>query len=96
MNKFAIVMSCAILASGAALAQYPAPANREAPPAAGASPASTGPGDFSPGAVGTPTKTVGGATRSVKKDKAPETTDAAAGNKSGDAKAAASPANDKK
>lgn len=94
MNKFAVVMSCAVLASGAALAQYPAPANREAPPAA--APAAAAQGDFSPGAVGKPTKTVGGATRSVKKDKAPEASDTAAGNKSGDAKSAASPANDKK
>ncbi|MBI5898218.1 MAG: hypothetical protein HZB40_03215 [Rhodocyclales bacterium] len=82
MKVLAIVASCAVLASASVLAQTTPAAGKDAAPA-GAD-ASTG---LAPSAMGKPTKTVGGATRSVKKnppadDQAKTKTDG----KSGDAK----------
>ena len=63
MKFFAIVASCAVLASASALAQSTPAAGKDAAPASVDSSAG-----LAPSSVGKPTKTVGGATRSVKKN----------------------------
>lgn len=85
MKHFVIFASCVVFASASALAQSTPSAGKGAPASTESS------ADLAPPAVGKPTKTVGGATRSIKKNpQADGQPKAKADAKPGDAKPEAS------